>query len=47
MGGVVTDGAKLHFLDNEKGMMTMTGLISIWGGRGRPMHAHEREGGGR
>ena len=45
MGGVVTSGTKLHFWDNEKGMMTMTGLISIWGGRGQPACAHEREGG--
>ncbi len=46
-GGVVVNGTKHNFLDDEKEAMIMTGLISIWGGRGRPVRTHKREGGGR
>ena len=45
-GGVVVNGTKHNFLDDEKEAMIMTGLISIWGGRGRPVRTHKREGGG-
>ncbi len=46
-GGVVVNGTKHNFLDNEKGMMTMTDLVSIWADRVPLSSAHEREGGGR